>query len=389
MKNKKKMILVPVVAANFKRFKMSESFVFNKDNKGHITGDYPLFLGEKRGVYDNVNLVHPKIFQLYKELKAIDWQHDELDLTQTKMDLMTVDNKTRDVMLLNLAYQWRADSAIGNSLSTLLQPFITNSEYAHAISRIAENENLHALTYSNISRQCLPNPKELFDLVYKTEEVLNRTSSAMQALDELDKAGCKYKLGLISKEEAREYIFKGVAAVFILERIGFMNSFAATFALGGQDICFGAAKYVQKICQDEMIHFEIARYALRDIMKDSSFSDVVKRCMPDVIKMIEDTTGQEMEWNEFLFQDGRSIVGLNLPKLNQWTLFNVQDVYDTFKHPLPFERLKDPLPWIAVDWVDLNSHQNANMEAPNHNYTLNNVVDDGSVVDAGDDLDFI
>lgn len=365
------------------------SAVFNAESTGHITGKYPLFLGEQRGLYDNVHLNHPRLFKLYSELKAIDWQHDELDLTQVKMDLMSVDSMTRDVMLLNLAYQWRADSAIGNSLSTLLQPFITNSEYAHVVSRIAENENLHALTYSNIGRQCLKDPKELFDLVYKTEQVLGRSSSAITALEDLDRVGCEYKLGLKTKEECRKYIFRGVTAIFILERVSFMNSFAATFALGSQQLFFAAAKYVQKICQDEMIHFEVGRYALQDMMKDPAFEKTIKEELPYVVEMIKDSYNQELVWNEFLFSEGRSVVGLNRQKLDQWSAYNVQNACDTIGIKTPFERIqKDPLPWFATDWVDLNSHQNANMEAPNTNYTLNTVVDDGSEMDIEDDFDF-
>lgn len=366
------------------------STVFNADNTGHLTGKYPLFLGEQRGLYDNVHINHPRIFKLYSELKSIDWQHDELDLTQVRMDLMSVDPMTRDVMLLNLAYQWRADSAIGNSLATLLQPFITNSEYAHAISRIAENENLHALTYSNIGRQCLKDPKELFDLVYKTEQVLGRSSAAIKALEELDRVGCEYKLGLKTKDECRKYIYRGVAAVFILERISFMNSFAATFALGSQQLFLNAARYVQKICQDEMIHFEIARYSIKDMMKDPLFADVVKSEKAFINKMIKDTYNQELVWNKFLFSEGRSVVGLNRGKLDQWTGYNVQNACDTLEAELPFaERItKDPLPWFATDWVDLNSHQNANMETENTNYTLNTVVDDGSEMDIDDEFTF-
>lgn len=362
--------------------------VFNEKNAGHITGNYPLFLGEDRGLYDNVHVNHPRIFQLYEELKAIDWVHDEVPLTQTKMDLLSVDEMTRDIMLLNLAYQWRADSAIGNSLSTLLQPFITNSEYAHAVSRIAENENLHALTYSNIARQCLPKPQEVFDLVYKTEQVLGRANSAILALGELDKVGCKYKLGLMTKDECRPYIFKGVVAIFALERISFMNSFAATFSLANQQLFVGAAKLVQKVCQDELIHFEIARYAVKDVLKDPLFTNAVKQVMPEVLQMLKEIRDQERVWNKFLFSEGRSVVGLTEEKLNLWCDYNIQNVYQSLGQAIPFESVeKDPLPWFATDWVDLNSHQNANMEVANSNYALNTIVDDGTDIEIDDDFD--
>lgn len=363
--------------------------VFNENNQGYVTGKYPLFLGEKLGVYDNVHLNHPKIFELYEELKSIDWTHDEIDLTQTKMDLSSVSKGVRDVMLLNLAYQWKADSAIGNSMATLLLPFITNSEYAHAVSRISENENLHSLTYSNIARQCLDDPSELFDLVYKTEDVIGRANSAIEALGVLDKIGCQYKLGMIDKEDVKPHLVKGIVAIFILERISFMNSFAATFALGSQQLFVGAAKYVQKICQDELIHFEIGRYVCKDLLKDPEYKEALKQCIPGIEKMLEETLAQELTWNTFLFSEGRSVVGLNKEKLDEWCKYNMQNVYDTLGLQLPYERLtKDPLPWFATDWVDLNSHQNANMEANNTNYQLNSIVDDGSEVEIDDDFDF-
>lgn len=364
------------------------SNIFNKDAQGHITGNYPLFLGEKRGLYDNIHVTHPRIFELYEDLKAIDWSHNELDLTQTKMDLLTCPPKTRDVMLLNLAYQWKADSAVGNSLSTLLQPFISNPEYAHCIAKIAENECLHALTYSNIARQTLDSPQEVFDLVYKTEKVLARSDMLIGALEDLDIAGCKYKLGLMSKDECRPIIFMGVMAIFILERLSFMNSFAATFALGQQQIFVGAAKYVQKICQDEMIHFEVGRYVCQDMLNDPLFKTVVDANMHTIEKMLLEAHAQEKSFNEYLFTEGRSVVGLNCNKLNQWNDYNMQNIYDSLKIALPFERVKeDPLPWIATDWVDLNAQQNANMESAPTNYQINSIVDDGTAI-TSDEFDW-
>ncbi len=362
--------------------------IFNAEATGHLTGEYPLVLGEERGLYDNINVNHPRLFKLYEDLKAIDWTHNEIPLDQTKMDLLSVDPLTRDVMLLNLAYQWEMDSAVSNSLATLLLPFITNHEYAHVISKIAENENLHALTYSNIVRQCIPDTQEVFDMVYKQQQVLTRSNSTIEALNKLEEVGAKYKLGLMTKEECRPYIFRGIIAVFIIERVSFMNSFACTFALGSQDLFVGAAKYVQKICQDEMIHFEVGRYAAKDILGDKSFKECLKSEMPTVLKMLEDTRNAERDWNTFIFSEGRSVVGLNQQKLDQWCDWNLQNVYDSLGLSTPFTRvLKDPLPWFASDWVDLNSQQNANMEAPTTNYPLNTIIDDGSEMEVDDEFD--
>ena len=145
---------------------------------------------------------------------------------------------------------------------------------------------------------------------------------------------------------------------------------------------------MQKICQDELIHFEIGRYAIKDILKDPLFEDAVDQVMPEIHKMLEDTLEQELVWNKFLFSEGRSVVGLTSGKLDDWCKYNMQNVYDTFKIEIPFDKVhKDPLPWFASDWVDLNSHQNANMEANNSNYALNVVIDDGSEIEIDDEFD--
>jgi len=40
--------------------------VFNVNNKGYVTGKYPLFLGERLGLYDSVNVAYPDIEELYQ-----------------------------------------------------------------------------------------------------------------------------------------------------------------------------------------------------------------------------------------------------------------------------------------------------------------------------------
>ncbi|MCP3681980.1 MAG: response regulator SirA [bacterium] len=345
--------------------------VFNEKSTAHKTGEYPLFGGQEPSLYDSINQPYPKFFDLMEQLKQIDWSQDDVDLTDTRMDLLRCPKELRELMLFNLAYQWSLDS-IATSIPTLLAPFVTNSEYGHVLARIGENENLHSVTYSNIVRQCVPDPQEVFDMVFKHEEVLERSSVIAQVLGDLKRVGAEYTLGLKTFEECKQYVLEGVIAIYALERISFMSSFACTFALAEQEYFVGGARLVQKILQDEMIHFETQRYALEILQEDPEFSPLFERDKERHLAIVDGVVLQENSWNKYLFQGGRSLVGLNEGILNDWVRYNAQEVCDNLNLKPSFRVTKTcPLPWFESDWMDINNQQNANMEADATNYMVN------------------
>jgi ribonucleoside-diphosphate reductase beta chain len=365
---------------------MKEITVFNKNTTAHKTGNYPLIFGEDRALYDGINKPYPKLYDLMEKLKQLDWSPDDVDLQQTRMDLLNCGENTRNIMLYNLAYQWELDS-IATNISALLAPFISNTEYNHLILRITENEALHSDTYSNIVRQCIPNPQEVFDMVYKNDQVLGRAETVSRVLSDLKRVGAEYTLGLISADNAKPFVIKGIVTIYALERISFMSSFACTYSLAEQELFVGAARLIQKINMDELIHIEAGRYVLTEILnKDGEFSKVIQDNIEDIEQVVQEIVQREFTWNAYLFSEGRNIVGLNETLLNDWTKYNAQEVFDNLGLEQPYRKVsKDPLPWIAEDWLDLNSQQNANMESDATNYQVSSVSSD---VPKDLDLDF-
>jgi ribonucleoside-diphosphate reductase beta chain len=96
--------------------------------------------------------------------------------------------------------------------------------------------------------------------------------------------------------------------------------------------------------------------------------------------MIEEVVQQEFAWTEFLFEDGRSIVGLTPNLLNEWVVSNAQAIYKDLKLPNPRKIVKNPLAWMS-NWINIDKFQNANQEADNNTYALNVIKDD-----LGDDV---
>ena len=345
----------------------NKNLVFNEEATAHITGHRPLFFGEEPSLYDSVNKPYPKLYDLMENLKKLDWSPDDVDLTQTRMDLLKCSTHHRDLMLYNLAYQWSLDS-IATSIGTLFAPFITNSELGHLYARISENEMLHSDTYSNIVRQCIPDPQEVFDIVFKNEQILKRSKVITRVLSGLKVAGAEYTLGLRSIEECKPIVLKGIVAVYALERVSFMASFANTFALSEQGMFVGAARLVQKILLDEMIHFESQSYVLT-IAKSTDFAEIFEELKDELSEIVMGVVEQEYSWNKYLFTEGRLLVGLNEGILNEWVRYNAQKVFDTLGIKPPFRVTRTcPLEWFESNWMNLNDQQNANMESDNTNY---------------------
>lgn len=352
--------------------------VFNVNNTEWQTGQGSLFLGQSPALYDSINLRHPDIFAVYKLQKSIDWVENEVNLEQSRMDLLSCPRSTYDIMLENIAFQWEADSVAARSIASLFAPFVTNSELWTALVKNTEIENLHALTYSEIVRQCVPDPQEVFKRVMYNDMVINRLDVFSEVFEELRIAGAKYTLGLVeNSQELYNIVFLAFIALYILERIQFMVSFAATFAIVEQGYFQGIGKLVQKIMQDELgCHSELDRIVLRIELQTERGQVAMRMLYPRIVALIERAIQKEKEFARHLFSNGRSIVGLNVNLLDDWTMYNASILVESFMpstYRIP--RTQSPLKYMD-NWIDLDKFQNAQQEGDGNNYALNVVVND-------------
>ena len=353
--------------------------VFNVNNTEWTHGKYQLFLGEDPGLYDSIHTNYPQVFNQYKLQKSIDWSEDEVNLQQSRLDLLNCPRETYDIMLKNLAYQWELDSIAARSISTLFAPFVSNSELWAWYCKCTEMEVTHSLTYSEIIRQCIRDPQEALREAMENQNVINRSKAVSEAFQKVERTGAMLRLGMIQRNspEAREAVILGVVALYCLERIEFMSSFAATFCLGEQGIFQGICKLVQKIAQDEIVHYTTGEMIIRELMKDPEWKQDFEQDVR-ISRILQEVYQQELDWNQYLFSEGRQVVGLTRGLLDLWVQYNAQDAFDLLGIDLPFDRVhSNPLPWMN-NWLDINRVQNANQEGDNINYTLNTVVDDMS-----------
>lgn len=351
--------------------------IFNENNTAHLTAEYPIFLGQAPALYDSINKVYPQLFELYKLLKAQDWSENEINLDQSRRDFESCDKSTYDVMVQTLMWQWEADSIASRSIATLFAPFISNSEYSAAVMRHSDNEILHALTYSEIVRQCIKDSKGIIREVMDNQNVLKRSTAIISVFEELEKIGSKYRLGeSFSPDYLRRVLLKGVCALYALEGIEFMASFACTFALAEQNMFMGIGQLVQKIQLDEVVHTKIDKTVLEILLADQDWKVAFSEIKPEIKAILDEVVEQEQNWANYIFSNGRAIVGLNTTLLTEWVYYKALPIYTSLGIDWSFPVIQNnPLPWME-QWINIDQQQNANQEQDNNAYKLNVVVDD-------------
>lgn len=217
---------------------------------------------------------------------------------------------------------------------------------------------LHAACYSEIVRCSFERPTEVFGRILNTVESFQRLDALTKVLQEAYEVSHKYALKMVSEEEAYDATLLFYVALYCLERIQFIASFAVTFAFGEVGMFVPIAKAIQKICQDELeVHAELDRLVLKKELATERGRESFERNKTRIHSIVNEMLKSEIDWANFLGSDGRELPGMTTDKLQQFAIFHAQPVYDTLGLTSPYERItKNPLPFTE-DWMNINSIQ--------------------------------
>lgn len=366
---------------------MSTQTVFNvaKTADDYIAAD-GLFLGQEPGVFDTINTRYPKIWELYKEMKSLDWDEREFKYAQCLLEFEKCDPGVRHFMISTLAYQWEADSVASRAIAPVLAPFITNSELWAAWQRISDNEVVHGATYSEIVRLSFTDPKAVLSSVLEISETYHRMDMVNKALSEMQKASYLYGAKMIPADDnLRKIIWRGVFALWVLERVQFAASFAVTFTITHTKQFQPIGKAVQKIATDELkVHAKLDEMVLK--IERELRPDLFAEIIPELREMLREGIESEFAWVGYLYSKGYTLLGTSPEKLRQWVLFNAKPINDVLQLGLEADYEfpdTNPMPFLA-DWLDIDAIQPAPQEEDQANYKVNVVHDDAD----GETFDF-
>lgn len=333
-----------------------------------------VFLESNPGLIDSINKRLPRVWELYKKLRNMDWDENEQSYKDCQVEFKNGDQSEASKMITTLAWQWETDSLAAHHLVPLMAPFVSSTEVWAVFSRIGENEVLHGLTYSEIVRGSFDNPDEVMASVLGRLEPLRRLKAVADVMAHAQQVGAKITLGMIKRDsdEARDAAMLLEFTMFAMERIQFMSSFAVTFALAEAGKFIPIGTIVQKICNDEFnihveVHREIVRNELSTVVGRASFQRIKNRLKEVYTELVQ----SELDFNtKELFADGKELAGLNVERLNKFVLYSATDVFNETGVENPFDIVtKNPLDYMD-DWVNLDNSQAAPQEQKTMNYFL-------------------
>lgn len=338
-----------------------------------------LFLGQEMGLLDSINRNFPDIFEKYKKLKEMDWDENDHPFDSCNTEFKTCSKSDYQIAIRSLSWQWEADSIAARSLVAVTAPFISSSDLFFAYGRIADNEGLHALTYSEIVKSSFDDPRLVLAEILAVNEAMKRAETVSRIFHQAYVMSHRLALGEVDRNAQSTYnaIFLFVVAMWCMEKVQFMSSFATTFGLAESGMFVPIGDAVQKICMDEsVIHQAVQRQVLTHELKTPRGMRAFQENKEIIRRLIDEVVHTEFTWNASLFQDGRQLAGQNEQMLNQHTLYHAGPIYEFFgfvaDHVIPTQA---PLSYIDK-WFGINSVKAAPQEQRKGNYLLGGTVKD-------------
>lgn len=363
---------------NYKAQKQAESIVsahknnegkvsfFNTENKGHITGKYPLFLGDELGFADTIYQPYPILETLFDQQMAQIWNHTEVDLTQDRIDMSNVDRNITELMVENIIWQTLMDGVAARAIGATIGKHVTNPALQDLYNSVILFESIHTKTYLHIIRQCFDNPVEVMARGYSNFAAIKRSQHLLTAFENLaNHKGDEAAL--------RKLIMFCVAALFLMEAINFQSSFAVTFAIAERGYYQGISQNVVLIARDEMLHAQIGATVFK--LLAAEWPDTYKEVQPMLANMLNAVVFDERSWTGHLFSNGRYVLGLSKELLLSYVDYcalNAASVLDCSFNPEFLKENKLPLKYMEK-YLDSSKVQVAAQELQVTSYLLNSV----------------
>ncbi len=324
---------------------------------------------------------YPKIAKYEELARGFFWVPEEISLTKDKMDHKDSSDAVKHIFTSNLLRQTALDSIQGRAPSQVFSPVISIPELEALVSNWSFfDTNIHSKSYSHIIRNVYGVPKEEFNKIHDTAEIVGMAANIGRHYENLHKLNCQQQLlpmG-VPEDEHIKAIWLALNASYALEALRFMVSFATSLAMVENKIYIGNGNIISLILQDELLHTEWTAWLINNVVKDDErFVKAKIECEAEVYQMYLDVIQEEKEWADYLFKLG-PVIGLNATILKDFvdfTAFNrLKDIGIKYadEHPR-----SSPIPWFNKH-ININKKQTALQESESTNYVIGVMSDNVS-----------
>jgi ribonucleoside-diphosphate reductase beta chain len=315
---------------------------------------------------------YPKIAKFEQEARGFFWVPEEISLTKDAADFKDSSDTVRHIFTSNLLRQTALDSLQGRGPAQVFTPCISIPEVEALMYNWSFFEtNIHSRSYSHIIRNIYNVPKEEFNKIHDTAEIVEMASTIGLYYDRLHMINCRKEL----MEEFDEFehvkaIWLALNASYGLEAFRFMVSFATSLAMVENKIFIGNGNIIQLILQDEVLHKDWTAWMINQVVKeDPRFARAKVECEAEVYAMYMDVIREEKAWADYLFKKG-PVIGLNaniLKDFVDYTAVNaLKEIGVKYQSPAP---KNTPIPWFNKH-VNTSNKQTALQENESTNYVI-------------------
>jgi ribonucleoside-diphosphate reductase beta chain len=300
------------------------------------------------------------------------WVPEEISLAKDANDFKDASDAVKHIFTSNLLRQTALDSLQGRGPSQVFAPVVSLPELEALIYNWTFFEtNIHSRSYSHIIRNIYNVPKDVFNTIHDTNEIVSMASSIGKYYDRLHMINCRKEIGeQIDEHEHVKAIWLALNASYGLEAFRFMVSFATSLAMVENKIFIGNGNIISLILQDELLHKGWTAYLINQVVKeDERFSRAKEECADEVYAMYMDVIKEEKEWADYLFKKG-TVIGLNSNILKDFVDYTaataLKEVGIKYHNPAP---KTTPIPWFNKH-SDTSKKQTALQESESTNYVI-------------------
>ena len=313
-----------------------------------------------------------KIAKYEQEARGFFWVPEEISLTKDSQDFKDASDTVKHIFTSNLLRQTALDSLQGRGPSQIFTPVVSLPELEALVYNWTFFEtNIHSRSYSHIIRNIYNVPKDVFNTIHDTKEIVDMASSVGNYYEELHVVNCRKQLGeKVTEQEHVRAIYMALHASYALEAFRFMVSFATSLAMVENRIFIGNGNIISLILQDELLHKEWTAWIINQVVKeDSRFAVAKAECEAEVYQLYMDVIREEKQWADFLFNKG-PVIGLNANILKEFMDYTaagaLKEIGIKYQTPAP---KTTPIPWFNKH-ANTSNKQTALQENESTNYVI-------------------
>jgi ribonucleoside-diphosphate reductase beta chain len=313
-----------------------------------------------------------KLQKIEQTARGFFWVPEEVSLSKDANDFKDASDAVKHIFTSNLLRQTALDSLQGRGPAQVFTPVVSLPELEALMYNWSFFEtNIHSRSYSHIIRNIYNVPKEVFNTIHDTQEIVDMASSVGEYYDRLHVINCRKEMGeQVSEEEHVKAIWLALNASYALEAFRFMVSFATSLAMVENKIFIGNGNIISLILQDEVLHKEWTGWIINQVVKeDERFARAKEQCEQEVYQMYTDVIAEEKQWADYLFKKG-PVIGLNAAILKDFVDYTamtaLKDIGIKYQNPAP---RSTPIPWFNKH-SDTSKKQTALQENESTNYVI-------------------